>query len=353
MQQELHSRIKQIADAIKDWLQADNLDLKLAIDRTVNEGLFSIHDVKYQIRWLKQSLTEEALFNWAEQNITTLPDQPKNVLCLHAGNLPLVGLQDLFAVLISGHNYAGKLSRKDPYLLNTLFPHLQKRGLVEKENWSTDLGDLTHLRADALIFAGSEQSVEPVFENLEKLGVADRSVPSLIRTAHFSIAQIEDSDPDTMRDLVDAVFRYDGMGCRSVAMVVAPFSLKSQKCHFTDYVEEHLLRSPFHKKAPLALYQRYAYNRAAGIEVAWLDQFMIEETEMKPAEPHILHWVTGSSEKTSELAHKYSDGLQAVYVTSENSGIEGVETELLPHAQRPPINWKPDGVDTIQWLAQL
>lgn len=349
----LINRVSEIAEAVDNWLHKDNLDLKLAIDRTVNEGLFGIEDLKYQVRWLKKSVTEESLHQWAEQSGASDPDNPKNVLCLHAGNLPLVGLQDLLAVVISGHRYNGKVSRKDPYLLPTFYTQLVKQGLIEPGSWSTDLNDFEGRKADAVVFAGSARSAEDVFEKLDQMKIAGRNVPSLIRTAHFSIAHIEDSEPETLRDLVDAVFRYDGQGCRSVAMVVAPFSLHSQKCHFTDYVEEHLLRSPFHRKAPESLYLRYAYNKATGKEVAWLDQFMIEETEMKPSEPHILHWVKGDRAKTAELADNFMDGLQAVYVQSPEINIEGVETELLADAQRPSINWKPDGVDTIEWLNKV
>ena len=332
------------------WLDPGNSELMLAIDRSVNEGLFGLEDIKYQVRWLKRSVTGKSLADWANSSGAETPPESKNILCLHAGNLPLVGLQDLLAVVISGHSYIGKVSRKDPYLLPTFCTQLVKQGLIEPGSWSADLTDFKSRKADAMVFAGSGSSVDGIFKRLEELKIADRSVPSLIRTAHFSIAHIEDSEPDTMRDLVDAIFRYDGQGCRSVAMVVAPFSLNSQKCHFTDYVEEHLLKSPFHRKAPQSLYQRYAYNRATEIEAAWLDQFMIEETEMKPSEPHILHWVKGERDKTTELAKRYTDGLQAVYVTSPDVKIEGIEAELLSDAQRPPINWKPDGVDTIEWL---
>lgn len=353
----MNEKINELQKAIEEWLSPDNYRLKKAIDKTVNDGLFSFPDIKYQLLTLKKTLKKGEFLRWIERSGAYLSKQEKQktVLCLHAGNLPLVGVQDILAVVLSNSRYVGKLSRKDPYLPQTLLDTLKKRDLLDGR-WSTDLEDLKDetQKADALLFSGSAESVDPVIDALKIHNLADDSTPKLVRTAHFSIALIEDDRPDTFHQLAEAVLRYGGSGCRSVAMVVAPYGLNSKKCEFTDYVEEFWLKNPQHKKPAPSLYHRYAYNKATRIEQSWLDDFLIEETTMEPSEPFILHWVKGDIETLNELAVTFKSGLQTIYVTNPDIELSPYSPapELLSDAQQPPIWWRPDGVDPLKWISE-
>lgn len=279
--------------------------------------------------------------------------EAKKIVCLHAGNLPLVGIQDLLAVVLTGGSYAGKISRKDPYLLPTLLNELQKTGVLNDAKWSDDLEKLKFVNGDAVLFAGSESSVDVVNQKLEALEILKPGAPRLMRTAHFSVAWIEDNKPETMENLTEAVFRYGGTGCRSAALVVAPFHLDSEKCAFTDYIELFWIRNPQMHKPPAELFHRYAYNKAVGIPQAWLDDFLIEESAACPEHPYLLHWVKGDRKDLANLVHRFGNGIQSVY--SSNDSDEGRKIgpfryERLSRAQSPPIWWEPDGTDTIQWL---
>lgn len=348
-----NDHLKRIVDAVQDWLRPDSFSLKEAIDRTVIEGFFSFQDVKHQIMALKKTLTGEALANWAEDN-RLKPGALNNrkVLCLHAGNLPIVGIQDLLASALTGVRYHGKISRNDPYLLPTFLEKLKSYKVLGDTAWSTDINDLEGCRADKILFSGSSRSVGKVKDSIKNLQLADRDARYLIRTAHYSIAFINSTDPATMQDLTEAVFRYGGQGCRSVAVVIAPFSLDSSICHFTDYIESFWLKNPQHRKPPSSLFHRYAYNRAVGHTQSWLDDFLIEQTEMTPEQEFVLHWIVGDKEKVPGFISLYGSGLQSVYVTHRNLHIPGLHKplEILSGAQAPPVNWKPDGVDVIQWL---
>ena len=173
-----------------------------------------------------------------------------------------------------------------------------------------------------------------------------------MQTQNFFIALIEDNDSPTMEDLTEAVFRYGGTGCRSVAIVVAPFHLDDEQCEYTDYVESFWLKNPQHKKPEKSLFYRYAYNRALEIPQAWLNDFLIEENISNPKEKFLLFWVKGDFNTLTELVSMYRDGLQSVYSTSNHIGKEvgGFRVEPLSQAQAPPIWWKPDQIDTIEWL---
>src|SRR5699024_9486221 len=103
--------------------------------------------------------------------------------------------------------------------------------------WAHRLDDFEGMQNDMILFAGSEESVSGVKEAVKKLNLSKAGVRYLIRTAHFSIAYLDNKDKRAMEGMTEAIFRYGGKGCRSVAIVVAPWSLDSIKCEFTDYIE--------------------------------------------------------------------------------------------------------------------
>lgn len=340
--------ITNVAEATKAWLQPDNLSLKKAIEKTVEEGLFSFEDIKFQIRTLKQKVDSGQVEEWAKRaNLSGEKNSTgQKVLCLHAGNLPLVGFQDALGTILSGADYYGKLSRKDPYLLSSFLKMIYEAGLDNQIKYSTELDNFKELQADKILFAGSEESVDPVKEKLFKLNAVNDNTEFVIRTAKFSIAYLDNEDPDTLRDMIEAVFRYGGKGCRSVAVIVSPFSLSQVKCHFTDYVEEFWLNNPQLKKPKENLAYQFAFNKAIERDQAWLDDFLVQETDDFPDQEFVLNWVMGDHEKVKELRSRFGNSVQTVYRTGES--IDGIKTEFLSNAQTPDLWWEPDGIGVIE-----
>lgn len=340
--------IARIEETARQWLQPDNYILKEAIDRTVNEGLFGIEDIKHQVRALKQNIEAGQIEEWARRS--GLEEKGlcsgKKVLCLHAGNLPLVGFQTALGVIMTGASYHGKLSRKDPWLLRTFLDKLSQNGFEKQVHYSVQLDEFENVKADTLVFAGSEETVPVVEKEMKRLNALKQDAQKIIRTAKFSIAYIEDLESHTMQDLTEAIFRYGGQGCRSVAMVVTEKRLDSMKCGFTDYVESFWLKNPQHKKPSPALQYQFAYNKAIGRSQAWLDDFLLQESEDLPNQDFMVNWIQGDQKKVRELWHQFGKKVQTVYTTGNK--IEGIPTELLSQAQKPPLWWKPDGVDVIQ-----
>jgi hypothetical protein len=342
-----------VKSSIRQWLRADNIDLKRAIEKTVDEGLFSFQDVKHQILAIKQAFTADNIEKWAA-NSGFKPNTLKNqaILCLHAGNLPLVGLQDFIAVLISGASYAGKLSTKDPYLLPSLIKIVAENDTLQNARFNDDLLPLLDTNFDAWLFSGSKSNAEIVKDLLVKNQAISEDTPSLVRTAFFSLAYVDRQDKETMIDLTEAIFRYGGAGCRSVAMVISPYSLSEVKCELTDYVEQFWLKNPQHSHPPKSLEHRFALNKALGTDQAWLNDFLIEEGEIAPKEKFIVTWKKGGISTLSDIIKAQPVGLQSIYSTAEHIGekIQNWTMEPLSVAQKPPVWWKPDGINTLSWF---
>lgn len=353
---DMGKRISALLEAAENWLNKNNEYLSVAIDRTVQEGYFSFPDIKHAVLALKENLNETAVRQWAKRS--GLSDHrsagERNVLCLHAGNLPLVGFQDAFATLLSGATYYGKISRKDPYLLPTFLNEVKKTDYFSgvDAQWVHNLDDLEGLQTNSIVFAGSDESVPGVRKATERLNLATPETRYLIRTAHFSIACIDSRDSAVMKDLVEAIFRYGGMGCRSVAIVVAPWRLDEIKCELTDYIEAFWLDNPQHLKPKPKLKYRFAYNKSIERPQTWLDDFLLQEGGLEMDQDFICYWVQGDEEKAAELAGRSGDELQSIFINNPDTEIPKFDerTEFLSDAQSPPIFWTPDGTDTIEWL---
>lgn len=355
---ELQSRIDTLLEVFDNWLTDDNLYLKEAIAHSVEEEYFSFPDIKHALNALKSNINRTALEEWAERSGISEENDARgqNVLCLHAGNLPLVGLQDALAVLLSGAKYTGKISRKDPYLLPTFLNEAKNTGTWSSIDvqWSHRLDDLEDMQNDAILFAGSEESVPGVMEAIKDYNLKKEDTRFLIRTAHFSMAYLDNQDKKHMQDLVEAIFRYGGKGCRSVAVVVSPYSLDEIKCELTDYIEAFWLDNPQHEKPKPKLEQRFAYNKAIERSQAWLDDFLLQEGGLELDQDFICYWEQGNEKKISELAEVFGDQLQSIYITQPEVSIPNQEdrVEFLSDAQSPPIYWKPDGCDVLKWLVE-
>ncbi|MEL7834934.1 acyl-CoA reductase [Fodinibius sp. N2] len=349
-------RINALFEATKNWLHDDNQYLADAIDRTVREGYFSFEDVNYAIDVIRKSISESVIEKWVKR--AELDDEHnasrKNVLCLHAGNLPLVGFQDAFATLLSGARYTGKISRKDPYLLPTFLNEVKKTGQWSDMDvqWTHRLGDFEGMPHDAVVFAGSESSVPEVRDAIDKFELAHEGTQFLIRTAHFSMAYLDQKDNKTLRELADGILRYGGKGCRSVAVVVSPFLIDDVKEGLTDQIKNFWLENPQHELPPAKLKQQYAYNEAIERPQLWLKYFLLQEGGFELDQDFVCYWVQGGKSKVAELSQRYESQLQSIYVTDSQTEVPDLkqEIELLTHVQQPALFWKPDGVDLLEWL---
>lgn len=359
--EDIEKRIATLLDATQNWLHPDNHYLMDAIDRTVQEGYFSFEDVQFAIDAIHKSIDGEAIQAWAGSAGADGPHDPnargtpnQNVLCLHAGNLPLVGFQDAFSTLLSGSRYTGKISRKDPYLLPTFLNEVKKTAIWTGVNvqWAHRLDDFEGMQNDAIIFAGSESSVPGVKEAIRKWNLAGEDCRYLIRTAHFSMAFLDRKEEPVIENLVEGIFRYGGKGCRSVAVVVSTYSLGEIKNKLREAVHSFWLENPQHGCPPPGLKQQYAYNEAVERPQLWLEHFLLQEGGLEFERDFVTYWVRGDEETVAEVAEQYERELQSIYISHPGVEIPGLEnqTELLAGAQRPSISWKPDGVDTLAWL---
>ena len=276
----------------------------------------------------------------AELPPRTSHDAPRTVLCLHAGNLPLVGWHDVVSVARVGHRYAGKLSKKDPHLREWIEEWLHAPLM------STSLDDFRDLRADAVLFSGSADSVPAVMQRLKDIGAVHEHTRYLIRTAHTSLAWVDSLDPKTMSDLAEGIARYDGQGCRSVRYVYSPYS-------FDEAKEALMAASAMFSDRTLFPRNDYrkAYLNSIGTSHIQVGRLLVSDTDPLWDDDDAVVWVQADKETLLRHAEELGDGLQQLYFTTEK--IDGGRWEPLSQAQKPGVDWKPDGVDVVAWLKEI
>lgn len=378
------SRIDGICKGITAWLENEGGRLEASVDRTISDRLFSLHDVSYMIDQIALTVTHDALTSWVNENlksieapqesVSDLAKSGMNVLCLHAGNLPMVGLQDIIATLLSGTRYHGKLSKKDPWLLEGLLLLLQKHLPENVIMWSTDLDDFNGYKMDRILFAGSEASVVPVKNRLKKLGVTisadDTATRFLIRTARFSIALLSEKEidfsgkssfdaatsgvydfetesPGFLNALAEAILRYEGRGCRSIAVIVAPCKLSAVADILVPVLQAYTKKYPaLHGIKPGRTYWT-SYLKATERDYHECGPVLLTEDTDLLGKEDVICWIPGDLTTVQQLSGQLGSKVQNIYM---DDGPANLCTEPLSKAQIPSIDWQPDGVDILNWL---
>ena len=176
---------------------------------------FTYDQVRQSFRALGFQLQEEKLRTW----ISRYPGiehrkKPLRVGVVMAGNIPAVGFHDLLCVLMAGHTFVGKPSRKE----GGIIPHMVSI-LTDMDPEFSDCILLTEdflPDPDVVIATGSDNSAR-YFEYLYK------NIPALIRKNRNGIAVLSGKESLAELQLLRTdIFSYFGLGCRNVSKIYIP-----------------------------------------------------------------------------------------------------------------------------------
>ena len=184
------------------------------IDRAIHyNGWFTKDNILFSFEEWSSLLTEENLTKWMS-NYTEEVKSPKVIGLIMAGNIPLVGFHDFLTVLMSGNIVKAKLSSND----KQFFPMIASYLKDVDESFSSKIF-FTQERLenfDAVIATGSNNTAR-YFNHYFK------DYPSIIRQNRNSVAVINgDETAEELLLLGEDIFRYFGLGCRSVSKLYVP-----------------------------------------------------------------------------------------------------------------------------------
>jgi len=278
-------------------------------------------------------LDRSILEKWvAGYSLPETNEHPKKVGIVMAGNIPLVGFHDFLCVFISGHKALIKPSSKD----ETLIKHLVER----MSGWDEEVNEFVQFAerlkgCDAYIATGSNNSAG-YFEYYFK------KYPHIIRRNRTSVAILTGTETgEELRKLADDVYLFFGLGCRNVTKIFVPPNY--------DFIP---LLKAFEKYNHLADHGKYKNNYDYNLAI----QILNKKFYMSNASLLLVEEVSPFSPISRLNYEFYDDVTGLINSLKKNEAIQCVVSKdgiAFGQAQSPSITDYADGIDTMEFLANL
>lgn len=299
-----------------------------------HNGWFTKENIVYAFSQWSTLLTKEELEKWLS-NYTIDINLQKTIAIIMAGNIPLVGFHDLLAVLVTGNKALVKLSSNDKQLTPLLIQFLieQEPTLADYIKFTT--GKISNF--DAVIATGSNNTARYFEYYFGKK-------PNIIRRNRNSVAVLDGNEtPEQLHALGEDIFRYFGLGCRSISKLFVPKGYDFDQFFNAIYPYNDIVNH--HKYA-----NNYDYNKAVYLMSSFkiLDNgFLILKEDESYASP-IATLFYEFYENKKELENKLeidSNKLQCIVA----GGFSKKEIDF-GKTQNPSLSDYADGVDTVDFI---
>ena len=317
LQDETNLEFKEVklkAERLNKWFTQEFIDysIKSIAEKFLNKEKIELWLTKYDISKLKTNQT---------------------VGIILAGNLPLVGFQDILTCFILGINTKIKLSSKDETLTKYLVSKLQEID----ENWNCEI--VERLKGFDKVIATGSNNTNRYFEYYFK------DVPSLLRTNRNSLAILKgDETKEELELFADDIFMFFGQGCRNISKIFVPKNYDITKLfpYFEKYKHLH-----FHK-----LYMdNYDYTRTILLmnqTPHFANEFiMIKEDDKLQSRLATLHFSFYEDEKEIlDFINENKNNIQCI-VSRENNNYKSFK---FGEAQKPELWDYADDIDVVEFL---
>lgn len=302
-----------------------------------HNGWFTKDNVLFSLEGWSKLLTKEKLQLWLSK-YTINNSNPKKVAIIMAGNIPLVGFHDFLSVLISGHHVIVKQSSNDKHLLPFLTKYLEHVAPLFKDTISFTEGKLINF--DAVIATGSNNTAR-YFEYYFK------NKPSIIRQNRNSVAVLKGNESEEeLKNLSQDIFRYFGLGCRSVSKFFVPENYNFDAFFKGIYNWNSIINNTKYAN-------NYDYNKAVYLmsEFDMLENgfLMIKEDESysSPIATVFYEYYTN----IDNLQEKLLQDEQKIQCIVSNNFIKN--EIVFGQTQQPQLYDYADQVDTIAFLLKI
>lgn len=300
-------------------------------------GWFTDENVLFSLENWSKSLAKEKLTKWTS-NYSFTEKTSKTIAIIMAGNIPLVGFHDFLSVLISGNSVLVKLSSNDKHFLPLIAKYLEHvepnfKGKIIFTDKELDT-------FDAVIATGSNNTARYFEYYFGKY-------PSIIRKNRNSVAVLTGNETqEELNGLGEDIFRYFGLGCRSVSKLFIP----------KEYDFDKLFKAIF-KYGDIINYNKYQNNYDYNKAVYLMSLFKLQENGFlmlkedpsysSPIATLFYEYYSSENELIEKLKNDI-DKIQCIVGTIEiNNSISFGKT------QTPNLWDYADDIDTIDFIHNL
>ncbi len=300
-------------------------------------GWFTKENVLFSIAQWSDILTQENLKLWlSKYSLSEIT--PKTIAIIMAGNIPLVGFHDFLSVLISGHKIIVKQSSGD----NQILPYIAAYLIAIEPRFEEYIlfTDQKFPHFDAVIATGSNNTARYFEYYFGK-------VPNIIRKNRNSVAILTGNETtEQLAALGEDIFRYYGLGCRSVSKLMIPKGYDFDKFFKAIYPYNTIMNSAKYAN-------NYDYNKAVYLMSNYKlfeNGFLMLKEDQSYASPiATLFYETYTSE--SELIQKLDIDKEKIQcIVSKDIAPDSVN---FGQTQCPKLSDYADGVDIIEFLSKI
>ena len=294
---------------------------------------FTENNVLYTCEAWSNLLNNKNLTSWTSNY--NLKNNSKTIAVIMAGNIPLVGFHDFLSVLISGNQIQVKLSSNDKFLLPFLAKYLEycNPKFNEYIHFTDKLENF-----DAVIATGSNNTAryfDYYFGKYPHIIRQNRNGVGIL-TGNESISELESLGED--------IFRYFGLGCRSISKIFIP-----KGYNFDNFFKA------IYKFKDLINYTKYDNNYTYNKAVFLMSKFQLLENGFL-----MLKEDTSYASPIAVLFYEYYDDLDKlqekvtqdkdkIQVLVSNNGI--LDSVPFGETQKPKLTDYADNVDTLAFLS--
>ena len=315
------------------------VEFETQINRAIHyNGWFTKDNILFALEEWSGLLTTENLNKWMSAYSKEI-ESPKTIGLIMAGNIPLVGFHDFLTVLMSGHSVIAKLSSNDKQFFPLIGSFLKdvEPEFEEKIKFTNDRLE----GFDAVVATGSNNTAR-YFNHYFK------GYPSIIRQNRNSVAVLTGNETvEELEALGEDIFRYFGLGCRSVSKLFVP-----RGYDFDNVFKAIFSFKDFINHAKYA--NNYDYNKAVYLmsEFKLVENgfFMLKEESSygSPIATMFYEYYDDAEMLKNRLVFD-DDKIQCV--VGNNNWIEG--EVKFGESQHPSLWEYADGVDTMEFLLNL
>lgn len=299
---------------------------------TVSNVLLAFENIESQM------LQESSLNEFIVKYNFKIPESPKQIGVLMAGNIPLVGFYDALCVFLSGHTLLAKLSSQDEVLMKAILIKLIE--IEPKAAPFIQFADKLNT-IDALIATGSDNTAMH-FEQYFK------HVPRIIRKNRSSVAILNGNETkNDFENLGNDIFDFYGLGCRNVSKFYIPKNFAPDL--FYQSIEAQAEVMSHHKYK-----NNYDYNRSVNLVNGtqhFDNGFLMLVPSANLVSP-ISVIFTEEYENEQDLKAKIEANEGKIQcIVSQNAWWPN--SYNFGDSQKPGLNDFADGVDVLQFLIDL
>lgn len=278
----------------------------------------------------------DKLAQWVSKYSIPENNKPKKLGLLLAGNIPFVGIHDVIAGFVAGHQMHIKFSDKDSYLM----PFFIKLITEENEKAASYFTEVERMNGIDLVIATGSNNTSRYFEYY--FG----KMPNIIRKNRVSVAVLgQETSMEELKMLGEDVFSYFGLGCRNISKMYLPKGYKIEKVMeaFEDW-KEWVLHNKYKNNFDYN-YAIYLLNKTKFFTNGSLITIEDESIYSRISCLHFSYY--DSLEELETSLDGLKDQLQCVV---SNIELEKVNTQAFGSSQAPELWEYADGVDTMEFL---